>query len=221
MGIKRKDVHFDRWDYVAFGHHHVYHPLAKNAYYSGSIEYTSSTIWSEVSASDIGAAKPKGFIEYDLESREHTFHTLELSRSVIDMPVIHGLNMSGEELNAAIREAVESYDGGIADNIVRLVVRDVPRHILREIDHKMLREFKRKALHFQLDTRRPDVLRLSAAPGSGAPGRRASLADTVREHLRGRATVPGVDRDQLVDLGLKYLSEAETVTLQAAVVETA
>ena len=221
MGIKRKDLHFDRWDYVAFGHHHVYHPLAKNAYYSGSIEYTSSTLWSEVSASDIGAAKPKGFIEHDLDTGAHAFHRVELARSVIDMPVIHGLNMSGEELNAAIREAVESYDGGIADNIVRLVVRDVPRHILREIDHKMLREFKRKALHFQLDTRRPDVMRLSAPHGSGAPGRRASLADTVREHLRGRGIVPGVDREQLVELGLKYLSEAETVTLQAAVVETA
>lgn len=220
LGIRRRDLHFDRWDYVAFGHHHVYHPLAKNAFYSGSIEYTSSTLWSEVSPSDAGAPKPKGFIEHDLDTGAHTFHPLELARLVIDMPVIHGLNMSGEELNAAIREAVQSSDGGIADNIVRLVVRDVPRHILREIDQKMLREFKRKALHFQLDTRRPDVLRLSAVQGSGAPGRRASLADTVRAHLRGRSVAPGVDRDQLVDLGLKYLSEAETVTLQAAALES-
>lgn len=222
LGIKKSDLHLDEWTYVAFGHYHVYQPIGNkpNAYYAGSLEYTSANFWSETRASDLGAAKPKGFIEHNLETGEHKFHEIELSRSVVDLPVVFGAGMSAEELNAAIRLAVESCDDGIADNIIRLVVRDVPRHVLREIDHKALREFKRKALHFQLDARRPDVMRQSAH-GSGAPGRRASLADTVREHLRERAVAPGVDRDQLVDLGLKYLSEAETVTLQAAVVETA
>ncbi|MBA2688794.1 MAG: DNA repair exonuclease [Gemmatimonadaceae bacterium] len=220
LGIKKKDLYLDRWDYVAFGHYHSYLPLAKKAFYSGSLEYTSPDFWAETRASDLGAAKSKGFIEFDLETKEHKFHAIELMRSVVDMPMIHGHGMSAEELNAAIREAVESCDGGIADNIVRLVVRDVPRHVLREIDHKALREFQRKALHFQLDARRPDVMRHQAT-GSGAPGRRASLADTVREHLRSRAIVAGVDRDSLVDLGLKYLSEAENVAIPAAVTEIA
>lgn len=218
MGIKKSELHLDRWDYVAFGHYHVYLPLAARAFYAGSLEFTSSNFWSETHASDLGAAKPKGFIEHNLATGQHTFHEIDLMRSVIDMPIIHGNGMSAEELNAAIRDSVESCDGGIADNIVRLVVRDVPRHVLREIDHKALREFQRKALHFQLDARRPDVMRHQAT-GSGAPGRRASLADTVREHLRSRAIVAGVDRDSLVDLGLKYLSEAETVAIPSAVVE--
>ncbi len=220
LGIKKKDLYLDRWDYVAFGHYHAYLPLAKKAFYSGSLEYTSPDFWSETRASDLGAAQPKGFIEHNLATGEHTFHKIELMRSVVDLPMIHGHGLSAEELNAAIREAVESCDGGIADNIVRLVVRDVPRHVLREIDHKALREFKRRALHFQLDARRPDVMRQQTS-GSGAPGRRASLADTVREHLSSRAIAAGVDRDSLVELGLKYLTEAETVAIPTAVTESA
>lgn len=219
LGIKKSDLHLDRWDYVAFGHYHAYLPLGARAFYSGSLEFTSSNFWSETHASDLGAAQPKGFIEHDLVTHEHTFHPIDLMRSVVDMPMIHGHGLSAEELNAAIRDAVESCDGGIADNIVRLVVRDVPRHILREIDHKALREFQRKALHFQLDARRPDVMR--QASGSGAPGRRASLADTLRDHLQSRAIVAGVDRDSLVALGLTYLSEAETVAIPAGVAESA
>jgi hypothetical protein len=44
---------------------------------------------------------------------------------------------------------------------------------------------------------------------SGAPGRRASLADTVRESLRARNISSDIDRDVLVTLGLKYLEQAE------------
>ena len=92
---------------------------------------------------------------------------------------------------------------------MRLVVRDVPRHILRELDHKALREYKRKALHFHLDTRRPEIVRPDK--GQAAPGRRASLADTVREKLRSRVLTENIDREALVELGLHYLHEADLV----------
>ena len=90
--------------------------------------------------------------------------------------------------------------------IVRLVVRDVPRHILRDLDHRKIREFKRRALHFLLDARRPEPVRIEA---SGAPGRRASLAETVQAMLETREVTPGIDRKALVDLGLHYLTEAD------------
>ena len=84
--------------------------------------------------------------------------------------------------------ALDDCEGGIDEKIVRLVVRDVPRHILRDLDHKALRDYKRKALHFHLDTRRPEIVR--PEKGQAAPGRRASLADTVRDKLRSRAFSP-------------------------------
>ena len=82
-------------------------------------------------------------------------------------------------------------------------------HILRELDHKALREYKRKALHFHLDTRRPEIVRPDQ--GQAAPGRRASLADTVREKLRSRVLTENIDREALVELGLHYLHEADLV----------
>jgi hypothetical protein len=120
--------------------------------------------------------------------------------------------MTARDLDAAIAAAVEAAPGGIDDQVVRLVVRDVPRHVARELDHKAVREFKRRALHFQLDTRRPDIVRLH---GHGAPGRRVSLADTVRDKLRSRVLDAGVDREALVALGLHYLREAEALALAA------
>ena len=117
--------------------------------------------------------------------------------------------MSAGALDAEIRDAIEGCEGGIEDKIVRLVVRDVPRHVLRELDHKALREFKRKALHFNLDTRRPEIIRPKA--GQAAPGRRASLADTVRDKLQTRVLTEDIDRNALVELGLHYLREADAV----------
>jgi hypothetical protein len=46
---------------------------------------------------------------------------------------------------------------------------------------------------------------------SGAPGRRPSLADMLRESLRNRVLTSDIDRDRLVELGAHYLREAEQV----------
>ena len=98
---------------------------------------------------------------------------------------------------------------------VRQVVRDIPRHVARELDHKTLREYRRRALHFHLDTRRPEVIRQSA---SGAPGRRPSLLETVRDKLWSRPLPAEVDRGALVELGLRYLREADQLEHDALAV---
>jgi DNA repair protein SbcD/Mre11 len=82
----------------------------------------------------------------------------------------------------------------------------VPRNVARELDHKVLREYKRSALYFHLDARRPDPARAAV---SGAPGRRPSLADTVRDKLWSRQLPSDIDRDMLVELGLQYLRQAD------------
>jgi hypothetical protein len=47
--------------------------------------------------------------------------------------------------------------------------------------------------------------------GSGAPGRRQPLPDTVREFLGRRPLDATLDRETFVALGMKYLDEAERV----------
>jgi DNA repair protein SbcD/Mre11 len=205
--LTMKEMRPDRWNYVALGHYHVYRQVAPNAYYSGSIDYASTSIWAEVDEQKDRRVPGKGFIEHDLATGAHEFHAITGLRDVVDLPEIDAKDLTAAELSEKISETVETHEGGIDDKIVRLIVRDVPRHILRDLDHRKIREFKRRAMNFLLDARKPAPLRIENA--SGAPGRRASLTETVRVMLETRPVTPGIDRKSLVDLGLRYLDEAE------------
>ena len=206
--IPEEELHVSDWDYIALGHYHVYKSPGRrdNKFYSGATDYTSSNVWGEKAEErELGVAG-KGLIERDLATGSQRFHELPASREFVDLRPLSARGMTTEELNDAIADVVESTPGGIDDKVVRLVVYDVPRHVARQLDHRQLREFRRRALHFQIDTRRPETIRSS---GRGAPGRRASLDELVRDKLRERIIPPDVDRDALVELGVKYLKDAE------------
>ena len=207
MPIPASAVAHERWDYVALGHYHVYCKVGPNAYYSGSLDYTSTNAWGELAEEKAARLPGKGMIERDLSTGKQTFHPLAVSRKIVDLPPINARGMSAVDLDAGIAASVGKCPDGIDGKVVRLVVKDVPRHVAREIDHQKLREYQRQALHFVLDTRRPDVVRPSTA-ASGAPGRRPSLSDTLREALRSRVLTSDIDRDRLVELGAHYLREA-------------
>jgi len=196
------------WSYVALGHYHVYKRVGPNAYYSGATEYTSSNVWGEIEEQRSQKLPGKGLIERDLETGKQTFHPLPVVREFLDLPRIEGRGMSATDLDHAIGAHAARVAGGVDGKVVRQVARNVPRHVGRELDHRALRELQRRALHFHLDTRRPEVIRRNA---SGAPGRRPSLADMLRDSLRGRVLTSDIDRDALVELGLHYLREAEQV----------
>lgn len=208
MEIAPEELHAPTWSYVALGHYHVHREVAPNAYYAGSLEYTSTNPWGELLEERAAGVPGKGFIEYDLAAGVHRFHAVAGARRLVDLPSIEGRGLSAGELDAAIRERVERCPGGIDDRVVRLLVRDVPRHVVRELDHRALRDYKRRALHFQLDTRKPEVIRLAA---SGAPGRRATLSETVETYLARRPLDADLDRPALIRLGLDYLREVDAV----------
>lgn len=208
MTITEAELGAHRWDYVALGHYHVYRSIAPNAFYSGSLDYTSSNPWGELVEERDFRLEGKGIIEHDLAARTHRFHAVSPERKWLDLPPVAGAGLSAADLDARIREALEECEGGIADKVVRLVVRDVPRHVIRELDHKALRDFRRTALHFHLDTRRPEIVRRE---GQGAPGRRQSLSETLRDSLRSRTLTSDLNRDSLVELGLHYLREADAI----------
>ena len=206
MQIPVEELSRPGWDYVALGHYHVYKRIADHVYYSGSLEYTSSNPWGEIAEEKAAKLPGKGMIERDLSTGKQMFHPLPATRAVLDLAPLEGRGMSAADLDAAITSSVARITGGFDGKIVRLLARNVPRHIARELDHKALRDLQRRALHFHLDTRRPESVRREV---SGSPGRRPSLADTLREALRARPVVAGVERDALVTLGLRYLDEAE------------
>ena len=212
VAIEPEDLGMPRWSYVALGHYHVFRQLAPNAYYCGSLEYTSANVWGELTEERAARLPGKGMIEYDLETGKRVFHPLPSAHQLVDLPAVNARGMTAGEVDEAVQRNVERCPGGIEDKIIRQVVRDVPRHVFREMDHKALRDLRRRAMHYYLDARRPEVIRSSAA---GAPGKRPSLLDTVREKLRSRELPADIDRDALVELGLHYLREADAVETAA------
>jgi exonuclease SbcD len=212
LEVTQADIAPMRWSYVALGDFHVYRQLAPNEFYSGSIEYTSSNPWGELVEEHEAGVSGKGFIEFDLDAQAARFHALPATRPLVNLLAISARGMSAAEVDAAIRQRVETTPGGIDDKIVRLVVRDVPRHVVRELDQKALREYQRRALHFHLDARRPEITLQTA---SGAPGRRATLTETVEHYLTRRPLEAGIDRAALVALGLRYLQEADDAIQEA------
>lgn len=200
------------WNYVALGHYHVHKRMAPNMYYCGSLEYLPPNMWSEMYEERATGVPGKGFIEYDLDTGTHRFHPVTGVRRLLELAPIVARGLAAADVDAAIRERVESCEGGIDDRVVRLVVREVPRHVVRELDHRALREYKRRALHFHLDARKPDTVRLTLA---AAGGRRATLREMVETYLTRRPLDADLDRAALVSLGLEYLDAADVASEQA------
>lgn len=208
LEITRQELGAHQWSYVALGHYHVYRQVGPNAYYAGSLDYTSPNPWGELIEERATGIGGKGIVEHDLASGAHTFHHLPPVRQLVDLPPVPARGLPAADLDVAIAATVDAWPGGIDDKIVRLVLRDAPRHVTRELNHKALRDYRRRALHFFLDPRKPEVAR---SHGQGAPGgKRPTLAEVVREQLSTRALEADIDRHQLIALGLHYLSLAES-----------
>ncbi|HEU5049801.1 MAG TPA: DNA repair exonuclease [Gemmatimonadales bacterium] len=194
------------WSYVAFGHYHVRHEIAPRAWYAGSLEYVSTNIWGELAEEQERGIGGKGWLLADLDTGTVTPQPVTQARQIVDLPAIEGAGRSAAELDREIAERVAALEGGIRDRIVRLVVRNVPRHVARDMDHVALRALMSEALHFHLDIRRPELTR---QVGVGAPGRRRTLPELVREYLTHRALPAGVDRERFVALGTEVVQAVD------------
>lgn len=205
--IPIEDLRAASWSYVALGHYHVYRRIASNAWYSGSLDYTSSNPWSELDEERESRIPGKGFIEHDLTSGRHLFHPVKPSRRLVDLEAIEGAGMSAAELDRAIALRIEAAAGGIDQAIVRMRLYNVPRHVMRELDHAALREYRKRAMHLNLDSQRPVAQPLSAAERKAL--QRNTLSDVVSKRLGERELRTDVNRDALVALGEHYLKLAE------------
>jgi hypothetical protein len=125
---------------------------------------------------------------------------------VFDLPRLNAAGQTAEELDRLIAKRLAGVPGGLADAIVRLVVENIPRHLMRELDHGAIRAAKARALHLHLDFRRPEAER---TVGVGAPGRRQTLPDMVREYLSRRPLPERLSRERFVALGLEMLADAD------------
>ena len=213
--LAREAIDPAQWSYVGLGHYHLRSKLAPNMFYAGAIERTSLNIWAEADNAEPGgadtwgeAAWGKGFVEFDLESGSAEFHKLQSPRTVIDLEPIMVGDSSASELDDAIESSLAAVPSGIEDKIIRLRIFNLPREVYRELDHRKIREYRTQALHFHLESRPPQAVRRE---GSAAPGRRLTLREEVTAFIKHRWKPESdrVNRDALVELGLRYLQQAE------------
>lgn len=191
------------WDYVALGHYHVHRQVADRAWYAGSLDYVSSNAWGEIAEQRQHGVPGKGFAVHDLTTGAHSFVQVAADRRFLDLEPVDARALAPADVDALVADRIAQVAGGIEDAVVRLVIREIPRHVARDLDHKAIRDYKRRALHFQLDTRKPELVRTRT--GSGAGGPRPSLPMLVRSKLESRVLSGDMNRDAFVALGLDYL----------------
>jgi exonuclease SbcD len=204
--LSRGELHLEDWTYVALGHYHTQHQVAKNAWYAGALEYIGPNIWGERADESEHGDHGKGWLLVDLESGQVERRRVPVAREILDLEPVRAEGKSAAALDAEIALRLAALPGGVADKIVRLRVYDVPRHVARELNHSAIREYKADALHFHLDLRRPEVHRIT---GMGAPGRRQTLPDLVASYLSGRPLPAELDRGEFVRLGQELMESVE------------
>jgi DNA repair protein SbcD/Mre11 len=211
--IDRAALREEMWDYVALGGYHDAIRLAPNMWYAGATERTSPDVWAEAGA-------PRGWVLYDTDARAGELRAIEL-RPVVDLPVFSaraadagagkgdgagapaGEWVAPDVVDARIRAAVDSLDGGVARKVVRQVITDVPRELFRRLDHEQIRALKAEAVHYQLEARRPEPTRRTVA-GARPRTLEEELAAFLADWEPGS---PGIDRDRLLELGTAYLAD--------------
>lgn len=194
------------WSYVALGHYHVQREVSPRVWYSGALEYVSPNPWGELADEREHNIHGKGWLLVDLPSGAVERMPVVPARRVIDLPPINGEGHSAVELDRALADALATIDGGYTDQVVRQIIRNVPRHVGREMNHVAIREIKAEALHFQLDLRRPESHR---EVGVGAPGRRQTLPELVQDYFEHRQLPGDVDREAFVRTGTELMAAVE------------
>lgn len=196
------------WSYVALGHYHVQRAVGDRSWYAGSLEYVSTNPWGERQEEQRAArgAGGKGWLLVELPAGTVVPQPLAGTRMLLDLAPIEGAGLEAADIDGLIQDRLSAVAGGLDGKLIRLVVRDVPRHVARALNHAAVREAKAAALHFHLDVRRPEPARTAA---SGAPGRRRTLPQLVRTHLEGRPLPAAIDRAEFVSTGVKLIDEAE------------
>jgi DNA repair exonuclease SbcCD nuclease subunit len=199
------DLAAAQWDYVALGHFHVAHEVFPNAWYAGALEYLPPNPWGQLQDEMERGRVGKGYLLVDLPGARVHFRPVALARRHVELEAIHGAGLTAKQLDEKIAEAVRTARPAIDGNVVRLLVWDVARATAHDLDHQAIRGYKARALHFQLDVRRPEE---RYHVGVGAPARRQTLPETVRDFLSRRLLDADVPRDEFVETGVAYVEQA-------------
>jgi DNA repair protein SbcD/Mre11 len=203
--LTREDLAPAQWDYVALGHYNVAQAVEPNVWYAGSLDYVPPNPWGQLQEEAERKVRGKGYLLVELPGARVTHRPIQPPRRFLDLPPINGAALTAKEIDQRIAGLVEHAKPPIDDQVVRLVAYDVSRATARDLDHAAIRGYKARALNFQLDVRRPEDRR---SVGVGAPGRRQTLPEVVRDFLQHRPLDADLDREAFTQLGVEYVEAA-------------
>jgi exonuclease SbcD len=176
------------FDYVALGHYHRYCLVAPGVVYAGSTE--------RLSMAELG--QEKGFVEVDLEKDETKFHRVP-TRDMIELPTLDAKDLDQDKVYDEIANRVDT--GDITDKIARLKIVNIPQHVYNSLDFRKITELKSKAFHFDLKFERKDEREKVFTTETTI----SKLPLEFEQYLK-QAVVEKLNKDRLLELGLKYLS---------------
>lgn len=137
----------ERWDVIACGDYHEFtrlHPTLP-AFYSGSLERTSSNIWQEHCG--------KGWVLYDTDDAEYALQEVptrdmqDWNLGDFDLPPGAG----ADDVNGCLQIFAEN--DRIEGAMVRFKIDAFPREDRQHIDWSLVREIKKRCMHFYPDIR--------------------------------------------------------------------
>lgn len=214
-------LHSDAWSVVCLGHWHVAREVAPGAWYSGSIDYTSSNPWGELAEQHERGVQGKGFLVHDFVdglpdgyARVTRFVPVPASRPYLDLGPIWCGELTAAEIDQAIAREVETTFGRLAGAVARVVLLNCERHRLRELDQDALRGYRAEALSFQVVAKPPEAV---ASLVSVDQAKHTSLEDLLRRAIAERPLSPDIDRDALSGLGARFLAAARQTATPVAV----
>jgi DNA repair exonuclease SbcCD nuclease subunit len=130
-----------RFDYIALGHYHGFHPHRENAYYAGATE--------RFSFNEVEFEPGFAIVEFGEGSVPSVEHVPVQTRKMLDLGRIEAGGMEAMGLTEEIER--RSRNAGIDEAIVRLRAVNVARGVTGEIDRELLRELRGRCLNFSLE----------------------------------------------------------------------
>jgi exonuclease SbcD len=184
------------FDYVALGHYHRHCQVAPGVVYAGSTE--------RLSMSELG--QEKGFVEVEIQDSKFKiqnlkpkFHPVEC-RDMIELPTLDAENLDPDGVYKGMEERTNSQN--IMDKIVRLKIINIPEHVYNSLDFRKITELKSKAFHFDLRFERKSEKEKTFATDAAI----GKLPLEFQQYVK-QAVVENLNKDRLLELGLKYLAE--------------
>jgi DNA repair exonuclease SbcCD nuclease subunit len=194
------------FDYVALGHYHRHCQVAPGAIYAGSTE--------RLSLSELG--QEKGFVEVEIQDSRFKvsagscgqdlkpkFHPVTC-RDMIELPTLDANDLDPDGVYQGIEGRIDSQE--ITDKIVRLKIINIPEYVYNSLDFRKITELKSKAFHFDLRFERKDEKEKTFTTETTI----GKLPLEFQQYIK-QAVVENLNKDKLLELGLKYLSEKKMI----------